>query len=93
MDVTSLNTVQLPVAATVTAAISAEEQVQNRQLIRAVRAVNAVELYGQDSEVTFVLDPAGHARLQVVNRKTKEVIRQIPPQDLLSAARSVGLSG
>lgn len=93
MDVTSLNTAQLPVTTTVPAAISAEEQAQNRELIRAVRAVNAVELYGQDSKVTFVLDQAGHARLQVVNRKTKEVIRQIPPQDVLSAAKSVGFSG
>lgn len=92
MDIT-FNTVQPPVAATVTPALSAEEQAQNRQLIRAVRAVNGVELYGQDSEVTFVLDQAGHALLQVVNRKTKEVIRQIPPLDLLSAARSVGLGG
>jgi uncharacterized FlaG/YvyC family protein len=93
MDVTSLNAVQPPVATSVPAAISAEEQAQNRQLIRAVRAVNAVELYGQDSEVTFVLDQTGHPLLQVVNRKTKEIIRQIPPQDLLSAAKSVGLSG
>jgi uncharacterized FlaG/YvyC family protein len=93
MDVTSLNTMQLPVATAVTAAISTEEQAQNRQLIRAVRAVNGVELYGQDSVVTFVLDQAGHPLLQVVNRKTKEVIRQIPPQDVLSAAKSVGLSG
>lgn len=92
MDVTSLNTAQPPVATPVTAAISAEEQAQNRQLIRAVRAVNGAELYGQDSVVTFVLDQAGHALLQVVNRKTKEVIRQIPPQDVLSAAKSVGLS-
>lgn len=93
MDITSLNSVQPPVATTASAAISAEEQAQNRQLIRAVRAVNSVELYGQDSEVTFVLDQAGHALIQVVNRKTREVIRQVPPQDVLSAAKSVGLSG
>ena len=92
MDVTSLNAVPPPVATTVNAAVSAE-QAQNRQLIRAVRAVNSVELYGQESEVTFVLDQTGHPLLQVVNRKTKEVIRQIPPQDVLSAAKSVGLNG
>jgi uncharacterized FlaG/YvyC family protein len=91
MDVT-LNTVQPPVATPVTAAVSAEEQTHNRQLIRAVRAVNDTELYGQDSAVTFVLDQEGHPLLRVVNRKTREVIRQIPPEDVLTAAKSVGLS-
>lgn len=91
MDVTPMNTVQPPVVTPVSAAISAGEQANNRQLIQAVRAVNATELYGEDNVVTFVLDQAGQALLQVVNRKTKEVIRQIPPEDVLSAARSVGL--
>ena len=93
MDVTSLNPVQPPVATPVAAGTSAEQQAENRQLIRAVRAVNDVELYGQDSKVTFVLNQEGRPMLQVVNRKTKEVIRQIPPQDVLSAAKLVGLSG
>lgn len=93
MDVTPPNTVQPPAVTPVSNAVSAEEQANNRQLIRAVRAVNTTELYGQDSVVTFVLDQAGHPLLQVVDRKTKEVIRQIPPEDVLSAARSWGLSG
>ena len=53
--------------------------------------MNTAELYGQDNVVTFVLNQNGQALLQVVNRKTKEVIRQIPPQDVLSAA--LGLAG
>ena len=92
MYVTLLNTVQSPGATMITAAISAEQQSQNRQLLRAVRAVNAVEVYGQDSQVTFVLDEAGRALLQVVNRRTKEVIRQVPPQDVLTAAKTVAFS-
>jgi uncharacterized FlaG/YvyC family protein len=93
MDVTPLNTVQPPAVTPVPAAISAGEQANHRQLVKAVRAVNTAELYGQDNVVTFVLDSAGQALLRVVNRKTKEVIRQIPAEDVLSAARSVGLSG
>ena len=46
MDVTPLNTVQPPVVTPVSAAISAGEQANHRQLIQAVRAVNAAELYG-----------------------------------------------
>jgi len=79
--------------APVPAVNSADEQASHRQLVRAVRAVNTAELYGQDQVVTFVPDAAGQALLRVVNRKTKEVIRQIPAEDVLSAARSVGLSG
>ncbi len=93
MDVTPLNTLQLTAATPASPAIPPAEQASNRQLIQAVRAVNTAELYGQDNVVTFVLSQSGQALLQVVNRKTKEVIRQIPPQDVLSAARSVGLSG
>jgi uncharacterized FlaG/YvyC family protein len=93
MDVTPLNTVQPPASTPVAAAISAAEQANHRQLIQAVRAVNTAEVYGQDNVVTFVLNQAGQALLQVVNRKTKEIIRQIPPQDVLSAARSLGLGG
>ena len=93
MDVTPLNTVQPPAVTPGPTAISAEEQANHRQLVKAVRAVNTAELYGQDNVVTFVLDQAGQALLQVVNRKTKEVIRQIPAEGVLTAARSVGLSG
>lgn len=93
MDVTPLNSVQPPAVMPVAAAISTAEQASHRQLVKAVRAVNTAELYGQDNVVTFVLDSAGQALLRVVNRKTKEVIRQIPAEDVLSAARSVGLSG
>jgi uncharacterized FlaG/YvyC family protein len=93
MDITPLNTVQPPAVTPVPAAISAEKQANHRQLVKAVRAVNTAELYGQDNVVTFVLDQAGQALLQVVNRKTKEVIRQIPAEGVLTAARSVGLSG
>lgn len=91
MDVTPVNAVPQPVAMPVSAATSGAKPANHRQLIQAVRAVNTAELYGQDNVVTFVLNQNGQALLQVVNRKTKEVIRQIPPQDVLSAA--LGLAG
>lgn len=93
MDVTPLNTVQLPAATPASPAIPAAEQANHRQLIQAVRAANNAELYGQDNVVTFVRDESGKPLLQVVNRKTNEVIRRIPPEDVLTTATSVGLSG
>jgi len=57
----------------------------------AIRAVNTAERYGQDNVVTWTRP--GRPYCRVVNRKTKEVIRQIPAEGVLSAVRSVGLTG
>ncbi len=89
MDVTPLHTAP-QAAAPAAAPVSAEQQAQNRQLIQAVHAVNASELFGQDSELTFTLDrETRRAVIRIVNRKTKEVIRQIPAESVLHAAGSV----
>ncbi len=69
-----------------------EVAAQNRELIQAVKSVNATEHFGPDSELTFSFDR--HTQrpiLRVVNSRTKEVIQQIPPQYVLEMAkRSVG---
>src|SRR5262249_24513398 len=54
---------------------------QNRELIQAVKSVNAAEHFGLDNELTFVLDR--HTQrpvIRVVNSKTKEFIHKIPPE-------------
>ena len=67
---------------------------QNRELIQAVKSVNAAEHFGPDNELTFLLDR--HTQrpiIRVVNSKTKEVIQQIPPQYVLELAKRSGNSG
>jgi len=67
---------------------------QNRELIQAVKSVNAAEHFGPDSELTFLLDR--HTQrpiMRVVNRRTKEVIQQIPPEYVLELAKRSGRSG
>jgi len=55
MDVAPLhNTPQTVAPAPVSA--DGEQQAQNLQLIQAVHAVNAAELYGEESELAFWLD-------------------------------------
>ena|SRR5690242_4183017 len=64
---------------------------RNRELIQAVKAVNAAQHFGMDNELTFVMDR--HTQrpvIRVVNIRTKEVIQQIPPRYLLELARSSG---
>jgi len=62
----------------------------DRELIRAVRAINKAEKLGSDSELTFVFDRESHrALVRIVDRETREVIRQIPPEYVLQMAREL----
>jgi uncharacterized FlaG/YvyC family protein len=66
---------------------SNEAAASQRQLIQAVKAVNGAELYGQDSELTFVFDRQTHKPLvRIVNKSTREVMMQIPPEYVLRMA-------
>jgi len=67
-----------------------EELAERRQLIKAIRAVNGSELFGQNSELTFVLDRETQRPLvRIIDRKTQEVIRQIPPEYVLRMAEEL----
>jgi flagellar protein FlaG len=67
--------------------VPAEKLTEQRELIQAVKAVNAAELFGQNSELTFVLDrETNRPTMRLIDRKTNEIIRQIPPEYLLRMA-------
>jgi flagellar protein FlaG len=58
-----------------------------KALIQAVKAVNAAELFGQENELTFIIDRAAKiAVVRIVNKKTGEVVEQIPNQQVLKMA-------
>jgi uncharacterized FlaG/YvyC family protein len=83
MDIAPLHTA--PQTSTPAAvSVSAEQQAQNRELIQAVHAVNAAELFGEDSELTFALDrKTGRGLIRLVKRKSRELLREISPEDVL----------
>jgi uncharacterized FlaG/YvyC family protein len=65
-----------------------ETGISHRQLIQAVKAVNGAELFGDGSELTFVFDRQTHrALVRVVNKDTREVILQIPAENVLRMAQ------
>jgi flagellar protein FlaG len=65
---------------------------ETRELIRAVKALNAAELFGQNHELTFVLDRQTRRPLvRIIDKETKEVIRQIPPEYALRLAEDLKL--
>jgi uncharacterized FlaG/YvyC family protein len=83
MDVTPLH--HVPIVAPSPVSVSAEQQAENLQLIQAVHAVNAAELYGEETELTMVLDRrTRRATVRLVHRKTRQVIREIPAGQVLS---------
>lgn len=58
-----------------------------RDLVQAVKAVNASEMLGQNNELSFVLDRATKRMIvRIVNRSTGEVVDQIPAQYVLNLA-------
>ena len=67
-----------------------EQLNERRQLIQAVKALNATELFGQDNELIFGLDREGRRPvLRIVNRETRELVRQIPPEYALRMAEQI----
>ena len=56
-------------------------------VVQAVKAVNGAELFGQENELTFVLDRASHQPVvRIVNKSTREMVAQIPSQAVLELA-------
>jgi len=89
MDVAPLHNASM--VATSPVSVPAEQQAENLQLIQAVHAINAAELYGEDSELTLALDRrTRRATVRLVHRKTRQVIREVPADQVLSMAGSYG---
>ncbi|MBI4876739.1 MAG: flagellar protein FlaG [Acidobacteria bacterium] len=91
MDVGSVRAEAVAIA-TLQPAPTPENNAERRQLIRAVQALNATEMFGQDNELTFVLDRETRRPLvRIVDKRTNEVIRQIPPEYALRMAEYLKL--
>ena len=71
------------------AAVELEKQqiAERRDIVRAVTAINATELFGENYELTFVFDRHSKRTLiRIIDRETKEVIRQLPNEYALRIA-------
>jgi flagellar protein FlaG len=56
-------------------------------VVQAVKALNAAEMFGRDSELKFQLDQRSQRMLlRVVDRASGEVILQVPPETVLRLA-------
>jgi uncharacterized FlaG/YvyC family protein len=88
MDVISLNQGgQAPTAPAPTPTTPVDKAAENREVIQAVKALNSSQMFGQDNELLFQKDRQTHRMVvRVVNRKTQEVVSQIPPEYVLRLA-------
>lgn len=76
----------VPVAASATPA-PAENGAEKRDLVQAVKAVNGSEMFGPENELRFQSDPNTQRMVvRLVNKKTNEVVSQIPPEYVLNLA-------
>jgi len=89
MDITALNRISqdLPSVAT---PVPVEKAAENREVVQAVKALNNTEMFGQENGLVFQKDPQTQRMvIKVVNRKTKEVVSQIPAEYLLQLAANL----
>jgi uncharacterized FlaG/YvyC family protein len=67
-----------------------EALAQNRELIQAVKAINASEMIGDKNMLTFVVDrETRRPVMRIVNRETNEVVSQLPPEHVLRMAEDL----
>ena len=80
-------------AALATEVKSPELRAESRELIRAVTKLNEAEKFGNDRELTFLLDrETGRPVVRIIDKKTREVIQQFPPEYVLRMADELELS-
>jgi flagellar protein FlaG len=64
--------------------IPIDRAAEHRDVVQAVKALNATEMFGQGNELTFQMDAQSKRMvIRVINRQTKEVVSQVPPEYVL----------
>lgn len=87
MDITA---VQGPAPAPAPIPVDAERAAENRMIVKAIKAINASELSESGSELTFVIERSTQRPIvRLVDRKTRDLIRQIPPEYVLRMAEEI----
>ncbi|HEV1284377.1 MAG TPA: flagellar protein FlaG [Bryobacteraceae bacterium] len=86
MNISSISSLSasLTAAARPAPAKPSEDQ---KALLQAVKVVNSAEMFGQENQLTFRVDrAAGIAVVRIINRKTGELVQEIPNEQVLKMA-------
>lgn len=89
MDITAINRSATGVHAP-EPAVTSDKVAEKREVVQAVKAVNGSEMFGMENELRFQKDPeTNRFVVRVVNRKTREVISQVPEEYVLRLAEDL----
>lgn len=93
MDITAIHRIAQALPATAVP-ISPDQATQGREVVQAVKALNQTEMFGQDNQLEFQRDQSSRRMvIRIVNRKTNEVVSQVPPEYILRLAQELGNHG
>jgi uncharacterized FlaG/YvyC family protein len=89
MDVSALHSSVAPFSAQAGVA-PVLQGAETRELIQAVKALNGADTFGPENELLFQKDPQSHQIvIRLIDRKTGEVVSQVPPEYVLRMARDL----
>ncbi len=75
-------------------AVTVDKTAEQREVVQAVKAINGTEMFGPENELRFQKDPETNRYVvRVINRKTKEVVSQVPEEYVLRLAEDLKKSG
>ena len=89
MEITAASHSIQPVTAPVET-VRPDQAAENRDVIRAIKALNGSEMFGEENQLTFQRDASTQRMVvRIVNRSTNEVVSQIPPEYVLRLAEDL----
>jgi flagellar protein FlaG len=77
-----------------TPVVTVDQAAENRQVVQAVKAINGAEMFGPENELRFQKDPeTNRFVVRVIDRKTREVVSQVPDEYVLRLAEDMKKPG
>ena len=74
--------------------VTVDKTAEKREVVQAVKAINGAEMFGADNELHFQKDPETNRLVVVViNKKTREVLSQVPDEYILRLAEDLRRTG
>ena len=93
MDITAISRGDAAIHAPAPA-VTLDKVAERREVVQAIKAVNGTEMFGPENELLFQRDPeTKRFVVRVVNRKTREVLSQVPEEYLLRLAQDLRQRG
>ena len=74
--------------------VTFDKTAEMREVVKAVKAVNGTEMFGPENELLLQKDPeTNRFVVRVINRKTHEVLSQVPEEYVLRLAEDLKKQG